>query len=38
MVQRAIAEYQFLENLLLNGFQDSRGVFGGELLFRLEFR
>ncbi|MDD5722821.1 MAG: translocation/assembly module TamB domain-containing protein [Syntrophales bacterium] len=38
MIQRAIAEYQFLENILLNGFQDSKGVFGGELLFRLEFR
>ncbi len=38
MIQRAIAEYQFLENILLNGFQDSRGVFGGELMFRLEFR
>ncbi len=38
MIQRAIAEYQFFENILLSGFQDSRGIFGGELLFRLEFR
>ena len=38
MVQRAIAEYKFLENILLSGFQDSRGIFGGALQFRLEFR
>ncbi len=38
MIQRAIAEYQLLENILLNGFQDSKGIFGGEVLFRLEFR
>jgi autotransporter translocation and assembly factor TamB len=37
-VQRAIAEYKFLENMLLTGFQDSKGTFGGELQFRLEFR
>ena len=38
MIQRAIAEYKFLEHILLSGFQDSQGVFGGEMLFRLEFR
>ena len=38
MIQRAIAEYKLLENILLSGFQDSEGIFGGELLFRLEFR
>nr|HOO89267.1 translocation/assembly module TamB domain-containing protein [Syntrophales bacterium] len=38
MIQRAVAEYKFLENILLSGFQDSKGIFGGELLFRLEFR
>ena len=36
--QRAIAEYKFLENILMGGFQDSKGIFGGELQFRLEFR
>ncbi len=38
MIQRAMAEYQFFENILLNGYQDSKGVYGGELQFRLEFR
>ncbi|MCP4347883.1 MAG: hypothetical protein GY795_20460 [Desulfobacterales bacterium] len=38
MVQQASTEYKFLENLLLNGFQDNKGVFGGELKYRLEFR
>jgi translocation and assembly module TamB len=38
MVQSTIAEYKLLETILLSGFQDSRGIFGGELQFRLEFR
>ncbi|MFC1812311.1 translocation/assembly module TamB domain-containing protein [Thermodesulfobacteriota bacterium] len=38
MVQRAITEYKLLENILLNGFQDNQGVFGGEVTIRLEFR
>jgi len=38
MSQRAIAEYKLLENILMSGFQDSQGMFGGELFFRLEFR
>jgi autotransporter translocation and assembly factor TamB len=38
MIEKAIAEYKFLENILVNGFQDSKGTFGGELQFRLEFR
>jgi hypothetical protein len=38
MIQKAIAEYKFIENILVNGFQDSNGIFGGELQFRLEFR
>jgi translocation and assembly module TamB len=38
MTQRAIAEYKLLGNILLSGFEDTRGMFGGELLFRLEFR
>ncbi len=37
-VQRAITEYMLVENLLLSGFQDNRGVFGGEIKFRHEFR
>ncbi|OQX21838.1 MAG: hypothetical protein BWK80_32120 [Desulfobacteraceae bacterium IS3] len=37
-LRRASAEYKFLENLLLTGFQDDKGKFGGELLFRMEFR
>lgn len=38
MVQRAISEYKLLENFLLNGFQDTQGIYGGEMVFRLEFR
>ncbi len=38
MIQRAISEYKFLENILLKGFQDTQGVFGGEIVFRIEFR
>ncbi|MDD4073544.1 MAG: translocation/assembly module TamB domain-containing protein, partial [Desulfobacterales bacterium] len=38
MLQRAIAEYKLMENILLSGFQDSKGFFGGEFKFRLEFR
>lgn len=37
-VQRAISEYKLLENISLRGFQDTKGIFGGELQFRLEFR
>lgn len=36
--QRAIAEYKLLENFVLNGFQDTRGIFGAEMQFTLEFR
>jgi autotransporter translocation and assembly factor TamB len=38
LTQRAIAEYKFLENILLSGFQDNQGIFGGALKFKLEFR
>jgi autotransporter translocation and assembly factor TamB len=38
MIQRAISEYRLLENFSLRGFQDTKGIFGGELQFRLEFR
>lgn len=37
-VQRAVSEYRLLEHILASGFQDSAGVYGGELLFRMEFR
>jgi autotransporter translocation and assembly factor TamB len=36
--RRVISEYKFIDELLATGFQDSEGIFGGELLFRLEFR
>jgi translocation and assembly module TamB len=38
VVQQVIAEYKFLEKLLINTFRDSEGNFGGEFQFRLEFR
>ena len=38
MIQRAISEYRFLEHILATGFQDSQGKYGGELLFRMDFR
>jgi autotransporter translocation and assembly factor TamB len=37
-IQRAISEYRFLEHVLASGFQDSRGKYGGELLFRMDYR
>jgi autotransporter translocation and assembly factor TamB len=36
--RRVVSEYKFFDRLLMTGFQDSAGVFGGELVFRLEFR
>lgn len=36
--QKALAEYKLLENIVLNGFRDSNGIYGGELQYRLEFR
>ncbi|MBN2687740.1 MAG: translocation/assembly module TamB domain-containing protein, partial [Deltaproteobacteria bacterium] len=38
VVQRAVAEYKLFEHFLARGFQDTRGVYGGELQFRIEFR
>ena len=38
IIQRAITEYKLLENLLVSGFQDTQGIFGTELVFRIEFR
>lgn len=37
-IQKAIAEYKFFENILVSAFQNTKGGFGGELQFRLEFR
>ena len=37
-VQRAIAEYKLLENILVSGFQNTNGIYGSELVFRIEFR
>jgi translocation and assembly module TamB len=38
LIQSAIAEYKLLEHFLARGFQDTRGIYGGDLQFRLEFR
>jgi translocation and assembly module TamB len=38
VVHRGTAEYKFLENLIMSAFEDSEGNFGGELIFRMEFR
>jgi autotransporter translocation and assembly factor TamB len=38
MIQRAISEYKLLENIILGAFQDTGGIFGGEIQYRLEFR
>ncbi|WP_321492273.1 translocation/assembly module TamB domain-containing protein [uncultured Desulfobacter sp.] len=37
-VQTVTTYYKLLEHLLLSGFQDTGGKFGGELKYRLEFR
>lgn len=37
-VQEAAGEYRLLENLLLRGFQNDRGIYGGEIQLRFEFR
>ncbi len=37
-VQRVTTTYKLFENLLINGYQDTGGTFGGELKYRLEFR
>ncbi|MRR13978.1 translocation/assembly module TamB, partial [archaeon] len=38
ITRTTVAEYRLLENLLFNGFQDSNGLFGGDVQIRLEFR
>ncbi|MFH2045251.1 MAG: translocation/assembly module TamB domain-containing protein [Pseudomonadota bacterium] len=37
-IRRAIAEYKLLQNLRLSGYQDTSGLYGGELKYRIEFR
>jgi len=37
-VHRAATEYQLLEYFLVSGFQDTKGIYGGELIFRIRFR
>ena len=38
VVQQSTAIYKLMENLSINGFQDTGGDFGGEMRYRLEFR
>jgi autotransporter translocation and assembly factor TamB len=38
ITQTAITEYKLLEHILVSGFQDSKGIYGSELVFRIEFR
>jgi autotransporter translocation and assembly factor TamB len=38
ITQRAITEYKLLEHILVSGFQDTKGIYGSELVFRIEFR
>jgi translocation and assembly module TamB len=38
VTQAAITEYKLLEHILVSGFQDSKGIYGSELVFRIEFR
>ncbi len=37
-IQRGIAEYKILENLIVNGYQGSDGIFGADIQLRYEFR
>ena len=37
MIQQAIAEYMFLQNIVLSGFQSGRGAFGGSIKYRVVF-
>ena len=38
MIQKAVTEYKFLEQFFINAFQDTAGDFGGELVYRINFR
>lgn len=37
-VLRYMPEYKIFDNILVSAFRDTRGKFGGELVFRIEFR
>jgi autotransporter translocation and assembly factor TamB len=37
-INTTVAEYKFLQNVLVSGYNDSAGKFGGALRYRLEFR
>ena len=37
-VQKVSTDYKLLENIIMSGYQDSGGNFGGGLKYRLEFR
>ena len=37
-IQRGIAEYKILENLIINGYQGSDGIFGADIELKYEFR
>jgi autotransporter translocation and assembly factor TamB len=38
MIQESASEYRLTENATVSGFQDNRGIFGGRLIYRFEFR
>ena len=38
VVQENASEYRLTENVTVSGFQDNRGIFGGKLIYRIEFR
>ncbi len=38
MNQEVLSEYKFIENIIFNGSYDTQGEFGGEFVYRLEFR
>jgi autotransporter translocation and assembly factor TamB len=37
-IQRGIAEYKILENLIVNGYQGTDGIFGADIELKYEFR
>jgi len=38
LIHHTRANYKILENLIIQGMQDTQGTYGGELLLRMEFR
>jgi autotransporter translocation and assembly factor TamB len=37
-IRSTISEYQLMDRVIVSGFQDSQGIYGGEMIFRVEFR